>query len=137
MTAIHLLLVIITILAVLYSDEQGLLWLMGKRELLDAKRVELLHIIVSIGLAGVLLTGGLLFIDRAFVLLTEPAFLVKMVFVLALVINGFFIGVISEVATHTPFKMLSKKRRAQMLLSGFISGAGWTGAAICGLLLTN
>lgn len=111
------------------------MWLLGKQQVLNKKRVETLHIIVSIGLAGVLLTGGLLFISRASFLLTEPAFLVKMAFVLALIINGFFIGIVSETATHTPFKMLSKKQRAGLLLSGLVSGVGWTGAAICGLVL--
>lgn len=124
-----------TILTVLYSDEQGLMWVLGKRELLDPKRVELLHHMVSVGLAGILLTGGLLFIPQASYLLTQTTFLVKMGFVLALVINGFLIGAVSETATHTPFKALSKGQRTRLIASGLVSGAGWAGAFLCGLLL--
>lgn len=135
MTAIHLALVIATLLVVAYSDEQGLLWFLGKKQHLDAALVERLHLIVTLGLAGVVTTGGLLFIDRADYLLSNPVFIVKMVLVAALIVNGYFIGKTSALASTLPYAGLDSRQRRTVLVGAGISGIGWVGALICGLLL--
>lgn len=135
MTTIHLTLVIITGLAVLLSDEQAFLWMLGKKDVLAPRFVDVMHIVVSIGLSGIIATGGIMFLSRSTYLLHEPVFLTKMVFVGALIINGFFIDRLSITATQKPFRTLSSSERFPLLLSGAVSFSGWMGAGICGLLL--
>lgn len=135
MSELHVVSVVLTLLIVVYSDEQALMWLLGRKQMLSKKRVDLLHILVSLGLGGILLTGGVMFIDRADYLLSQPVFIVKMIFVGALVINAFFIGAISDIACNKPFASLTTSERWRVFMSGAISILGWGGALICGLLL--
>ncbi|MDB5264845.1 MAG: transposase family protein [Parcubacteria group bacterium] len=134
MTTLHVLLIIITGLAVLYSDEQGLEWFRGRQKMLSKKKLDILHVIVSLGLAGIILTGGLMFIDKpAFI--HDPMFLAKMVFVAALTINGLLIGSLVDIAATQESKDVSPFKRKQLIVSAAVSVIGWIGATVCGLLL--
>jgi hypothetical protein len=53
-------------------------------------------------------------------------------FVLVLVVNAFAIGKLSAVAGTTSFASLSAEEKRTLLLSGFLSGASWIGAATIG-----
>lgn len=135
MILLHILVLVLTGLAVLYADEQGFMWILGKRTTLDTHRVEILHVIVSVGIALVILTGGLLALRGLEYYLASSVFMVKMFFVAVLVVNGFFIGSISQVATKRSFASLSAKERLPLMFSGSASVLGWLGALVCGLLL--
>lgn len=135
MTLIHLTLVILTGLIVIYSDEQAFMWVLGKKHTLNARTIDILHIVVSIGLAGIIATGGLMAIRSLSYFLSDPLFLTKMFFVGALIINGFFIDKLSTTATERPFRELSNRERLPLLVSGAVSVTGWVGAGICGLIL--
>ncbi|MBP7741284.1 MAG: hypothetical protein KA104_01160 [Candidatus Pacebacteria bacterium] len=135
MIILHILAISVTGLTVLYSDEQGLMWMLGKKELLDAKRIELLHTIVSIGLALVILTGGLMALRGLTYYLQNPVFLIKMGFVFVLIVNGLFIGKIASLATTRSFASLTSRERLPLLVSGAASVMGWAGALLAGLLL--
>ena len=135
MSEFHVAFVVLTLLIVVFADEQGLLWFLGKKQILSKRRVDLLHVLVTLGLGGILTTGGLMFIDRSEYLLQQPVFITKMVFVLTLVINAAFSGSISRLATEKSFKELSGAERTQVFVSGAVSIAGWIGAGVCGLLL--
>lgn len=134
MVTIHIALIIIAGLTVLYSDEQGLEWFRGTQKTLSKKRLSLLHSIVSLGLAGIILTGGLVLINEP-EFLADPAFIAKMAFVTALTINGLFIGSLTEIATQKEFANVSRSKKRLLIVSGAISAIGWVGAIICGLLL--
>lgn len=136
MTTIHLVFVIATGLAVLYSDEQALLWVTGRREALSVPRIQALHAGVSVGLGAIIATGGLLFIRAAPYYLSEPLFITKLAFVGALIGNGLFIERLSAAVTAHPFRALPRRTRLALLASGAISVTGWAGAALCGLLLS-
>jgi hypothetical protein len=135
MVTIHLTLVITTMLAVLYADEQGFMWLLGKKETLSLRALEVVHAVTGIGLSLIILTGGLMFLDRSSYLLSNTFFIVKMTLVLALVINSFVIGRFANVASERPFAALTVKERRRLFISGGVSMACWVGAIICGLLL--
>ncbi|MBU0750326.1 hypothetical protein KKH15_02300 [Patescibacteria group bacterium] len=134
MVLLHVFLIIITGVTVLYSDEQGLEWFVGKQKTLKKKAVEMLHIVVSLGLSGIILTGGLMLI-QAPGYLQDPTFITKMVFVGALVINGLLIGSLTELATTQTFAELKHSHKVRLLLSGAVSVIGWIGAISCGILL--
>jgi|CXWL01.1.fsa_nt_gi uncharacterized membrane protein len=132
---VHIAFIIVTVGCVLFVDEYALEWMRGKRQVLDQALVEKLHVVVGIGLAGLIMTGGIMFLYRAEYLLHETVFLIKMCFVLALVINGFFIEILSRVTTGRSFEELTKKERVPLLLSGVVSVVSWLGVVTCGLLL--
>lgn len=135
MVTIHLCLIITTMLFVLYADEQGLAWMLGKKQTLNARTLEVLHTITGIGLSLIILTGGLMFMDRSTYLLSTSTFLIKMPIVLALVINSFAIGGLAHIAASRPFSSVTRKERRRIYISGGISVLGWLGAITCGLLL--
>jgi len=134
MVLIHVLLIISTGIAVLYSDEQGFEWFRGVQKTLNKKKLDVLHIVVSLGLSGIILTGGLMLIEAPGYL-EDPTFLAKMAFVGALVINGLLIGSLTRLATKHPFIELTVSQKRMLLISGAVSVAGWVGAVTCGLLL--
>lgn len=132
---LHITLIFATLAVVLYADEQAFLWIRGAVETLPKRRLEWLHALTGLGLAGLITTGGLMFLQQANFLLSNPTFLIKMVFVAALIINGFFISVINTIATMRSWSSLSTRERLPLLISGAISTGSWAGAGICGLLL--
>lgn len=135
MVEVHLALVIATALAVFIADEQALVWMLGKKEVLSQKVITALHLLTTFGLGGILVTGGLMFINRISYLLSEPIFIIKMIFVGALVINAFFIERLAHIAYVRSFKSLSPSEKLPLLISGGVSVSGWVGAIVCGLLL--
>lgn len=135
MILLHIIAIICTGLTVLYTDEKALGWVLGKTQTLSRSFVDRTHVIVSVGLATIIATGGLLFLPRMHYLLNSSVFLVKMCFVGALIVNGFFIDRLAVTATERPFASLSAKEKLPLLISGTVSVVGWIGAALCGLLL--
>ena len=132
---LHILFIIATGALVLYSDEQGFMWILGKKETLPRKKLEWLHSLVGVGLAAIIATGGLLFLRSPQFYLGQTDFIVKMVFVLALAVNGFFVGSMVHHASTSPWRQLSWRARLPFLISGGVSVASWAGALLCGLLL--
>jgi hypothetical protein len=125
-----------TLAVVLYADEQGLMWILGRKRVLNERLLEWLHALTGLGLAGLIATGGLLITVGGYgYLAATPAFIIKMVFVVVLVVNGFFISYVNKVAVHRAWSELSDSQRMPLLISGTLSALGWTGAVICGLLL--
>jgi hypothetical protein len=136
MIAVHVTLITLTMLVVLYSDHEAFAWMRGKRLTLDATKVARLHRLVSIGLAGIILTGGYMYSQAADYYLGESTFLTKMTAVAALIINSYFIGKLGGIATTHTFASLSNKQRLPLLISGAVSTLGWLTAITCGLLLS-
>ncbi len=66
--------------------------------------------------------------------LQDPAFYVKMGFVLVLVVNAFAIGKLSEVAAERSFSSLQASQKRTLLLSGVLSATSWVGATLVGFL---
>lgn len=137
MAEVHLTLVLATAVLVIYSDKVGFSWVRGRVETLSKKKLEILHLAVGIGLAGILLTGGLMFLDRAEYLLGQPVFLAKMAFVASLVVNALFIGSLSKVASERSFASLTPKERIPLYISGGVSIVGWVSAIALGFILGN
>jgi len=132
---VHLTVVFATIAAVLYSDEQAFLWLVGKKERLSARLVRLLHAGVSFGLALLILTGGLLYIKAPQAYLSNTTFLIKMTAIAALIINTYAIERLSSFATTRPYASLTRDEHLPLFISGIVSVLGWSIAILCGYFL--
>jgi hypothetical protein len=129
--ALHLLALALVAVVILITDHDGFLYLRGKKAVLNAVRVKRLHQLVWVGLVAMIVTGiGLVAEDPD--VLEEEAFPVKMLMVLALVINGFLIGRLSAVSTTTPFVELPRRQKQVLLGSGAVSVACWIGATVIG-----
>ncbi|MDB5190028.1 MAG: hypothetical protein JWN49_354 [Parcubacteria group bacterium] len=136
LVTIHLTIVILVGLLVLYSDEQALMWVLGKKSILNRTHITLLHRSVSIGLASLLITGGLLYIQAVPAYLSNQTFIVKMVAIAALILNTYFIEKFSHVATSRSFSSLASSEKLPLFISGAVSFLGWVVAITCGLILS-
>lgn len=134
-TALHVTAVCATGALVLYADEQALLWILGKKRVMQRATVHFLHNAVAIGLAAIILTGAVLFLRAPAYYLAQPAFIAKMIAVGALIINTYFIDRLSGIALTRPFSHVSSGERVSLFLSGTVSVAGWVTALIGGLVL--
>ena len=127
---LHVPILALTALVILYSDHKGLLYMLGKHEVLSERFVVWSHRLVWVGLIGMIITGAVLVSGSLEYRLTQGAFYIKMGLVLVLIMNAVAIGKLSKVATHTPFAALSLEQRRTLLVSGMLSAAGWIGAAL-------
>jgi len=132
---LHLGTLFLTIPIILAADIYGSLWLKGKRQTLDPKILTYLHRGMWTGLILMILTGASMFWPLREYLLHTPAFYIKMMFVLTLVINGFFVGRFLEIATERPFVELTPQEKKLLYVSGVASFIGWVGAIIAALSL--
>lgn len=133
---LHLSIVIALGLLVLYSDEQALLWVLGKKPILNGARIMILHRTISVGLAALLITGGLLYIQAVPAYLSNSTFIIKMTAIAALILNTYFIEKFSHVATTKTFASLKTSERIPLFISGVVSALGWITAITCGWILS-
>ncbi len=135
---IHIGILILTAVAILWADIYGSSWLKGKRVTLNPIIVQRLHKAVTLGLSGMLATGIILFWPlRNYLIDGNTAFTVKMVFVLALVINSLVIESHMKIATTTAFKDVSLKQKSILFVSGAVSLLSWVGATLMAFQLLS
>lgn len=134
MVVIHLLAIASTLFIVLYADLHVLPWFLGKKKTVSKKHIAVTHTLVSIGLALIITSGALMAFSRLESLLVNKIFIVKMVFVSALVVNSFFIGRISKLAEEKSFRDLTAGQRWMVLVSAGVSVLSWLGALVAGFL---
>lgn len=132
---IHIGILIAVVLVIIYADHEGFMWMRGKKELLSEKSLKITHKLMWTGVVLMLLTGFFLFLPLKDYLFTNPAFIAKMVFVLALFVNGFFVGKFMHVATYKRFAELTPEEKKPLFIVGGISGTSWAGAIISALLM--
>lgn len=133
MEEVHLAILAITAIAILWANHEGLWYMLGKKQTLDATRMDRLHKAVFAGFWGMVITGAIMVWPGFSYYSADPAFQLKMVFVLMVLLNGFFIGTVMHTATHTPFAQLTSTQKTKLLLSGAASATGWIGAFIIGM----
>ena len=120
---------------ILLADSSAVAWLRGKREVIGRETLFIAHWVVTTGLIGLILTGLALFWPLRDFLLTQPLFWLKMGFVVALVINSFFIEYLMQTAAHHSFASLTYGQKLPFFISGGISTLSWIGAGITALIL--
>jgi TRAP-type C4-dicarboxylate transport system permease large subunit len=132
---LHIIAIITTGLFVLYADEEALQYVLGKKQTLNKKVTQFLHYAVALGLAVIIITGGLLYSENAQRYLSDPTFVIKMIALAALIINSYFLEKLSVRATQQSFASQSKSTQKVFFISGSVSLVGWVTAVACGLLL--
>lgn len=132
---IHILTIVTLVGLALAADIIGWRWVRGAEPILDRTRLSRLHASIWCGLVVMVASGFLMFWPYREYLLFEITFRIKMLFVLTLIVNGFFIGRLMVTATEMPFMNLSPKEKRALFISGGISALSWIGAITCGLLI--
>lgn len=132
---VHLLILAYLGWNIIAADHLGFIWMRGSVQTLDSVRVHTYHKRIWYGLVLMIATGLLLFWPMHEFLLTRPQFYIKMSFVAALIINGFFVGSLSKVAETKAYGDLTSKEKLPLLLSGAVSSLSWAGAAIMAFFL--
>lgn len=127
---IHIAAFFFSITFVVISDVHAGLWVWGKLPTLPQRRMLWLHRIVSLGLLVAAVSGVLLAWPVLDYLLATPAFIGKLIFVGALVINGVVIGRHLDLATERSFAELTTAERTPLFISGAVSTVSWIGAFI-------
>lgn len=119
----------------LIADKSALAWLRGRAATVSPAALLRLHWIVTIGLCGLVATGLLMFWPLREYLMGEPQFWIKMAFVVALIINSFFIEAFMHKATTYPFASLTPTQKIPLFISGGISVFCWLGAGTLAFFL--
>lgn len=126
----HVLAMIATLILVVISDVMALRWWYGWQETLSYQTMRNLHYAVASGLSISIVTGALMASSAFSYLLTQPAFVLKMVLVLLLAINALVIHGHLILATERSYSSLKPSERRKLLLSGGASTLGWMGVLI-------
>ena len=134
--SVHVTAVLSTLAVVVIADLHGLWWLLGKTNVLPKQRLVLLHNLIWVGLAITITAGAIMFSWAPEYYLSLTAFRLKMLFVLFLLVNAIVIGKHMHWAFSGPFGALNKGQKQALILSGFISTAGWIGAYVCAQFLS-
>lgn len=119
-----------TVLCLLFADHQAFSWVMGHKEKLNKKTIEVVHYLTLVGLGIMIVSGVAMAIPLREYLFTVPAYWIKMAFVLALVVNSFVIGSLMKTAFNHSFKSLALSEKLPLFVSGSVSGISWLGAII-------
>ncbi len=129
-TTLHLFSLILTAPVIIYADHMGFMYLTGRAQTLSAQKVVWIHRLVTLGILLLIITGVWITIPRWQFLFQEPLFYTKLAFVVALFINGLFIGKLMHKATTTPFALLSTDEKRVLILSGAVSGISWVATVL-------
>jgi hypothetical protein len=116
------------------ADSQAMSWMRGKIPTIPLSSLLRTHWVVTIGLAGLILTGLYLYWPMRAYLYGQAYFITKMVFVLALLANSFFIEKLMPLASQFEHKNLSTGQKRILTLSGGVSTLSWLGAAVMAIL---
>ena len=122
---LHLISLAFVLWNVLRADHAGFLWVRGIKKILDESMVRKYHRGTWIGLCCMIFTGLFLFYPMREFLLERPQFYIKMFFVVILILNGFAIGKLSNIATQKSFSSLSTKEKLPLVISGLLSTIAW------------
>ncbi|WAH95993.1 hypothetical protein [Arthrobacter sp. MMS18-M83] len=132
--ACHIIALVLSFGAILVVDWVGFLWLMGKRDIHDTRRLETAaQPLIWGGLAVLLVSGALIKPD-----ITSPVTQVKLLCVLVLMLNGIALAPamrrLHALPVGTHFKSVALRLRARLLVALCISQGCWWTAVLVGLL---
>jgi hypothetical protein len=126
----HLAALVLGFGAVLTLDWFGLLWMLGRQDLVTLVRVaQVAHTPIWIGLGGLTLSGALLSPNTS-----APLTIVKLLAVLAVAINGLGAGRVQERLLALEGRTPSRRLMVVAILTATVSQAGWWTATLVGFL---
>ncbi|CAH0218225.1 hypothetical protein SRABI26_02337 [Arthrobacter sp. Bi26] len=130
----HILALVLSFGAILVLDWVGLLWLLGRRDVHDTRRLDsAAQPLIWGGLAILLISGALLHPD-----LSSPPTQIKLVSILVLMLNGLVLTKtmkqLHQLPPETLFTAVAAGLRARLLAALCISQTCWWTSVLVGLL---
>jgi hypothetical protein len=135
MFAIHVFAALFSFGTVMVADKAALAWVRGKRTLMNRAHVRTFHILTWGGLLALIISGAFLSLPMLGYLITQPLFIIKLLFVAVLIVNAFIIDRYADIATERPYESLSLDERLPLFVSGAVSGMSWVGALLLALVV--
>ena len=132
--SLHILFLLAALLAVLITDACGLVYLIGLRKRMNGICLKIKHGLIASACAATVGTGLLLVILKPEVM-AHSVFWMKMLFVVALCVNGWLIGCKIPLLTSGPSKTLGRRVRWSLVFGSMASLMLWIGAAFLGLMI--
>ena len=120
---------------ILLADKEAFAWMRGTKSTLHAKRMLLYHRLMWVGLLSLIFSGFLMFLPMSAYLLSQPLFIMKLLFVGILVVNAVLIGRLMHIAPNHTYASLTWKDKMPLFTSGAISVFSWAGAIAIALYL--
>ena len=130
---ISALLFVVCVMAV--SDHDAFDWVRGKKPILESRHVHLYHRLVWAGLLTLIVTGAWMAYPLIGFLIHDTAFILKMLFVGILFVNGHLIGRLAHTSTTRTYASLSWSEKTPLLASGAISVVAWLSTATLAFFL--
>jgi hypothetical protein len=126
----HLAALVLGFGAVLTVDWFGLLWILGRRNLIDVVRTARgVHVPIWLGLLGLLGTGMFLAPHPG-----SPLTAVKLVAVLMVAVNGVYVGTLHHRFARYGFNALPRALLVRAVAAGGVSQAAWWTAVVIGFI---
>jgi hypothetical protein len=132
---LHLLSMLFSVGVIFVADKEALAWFSGKRATLSHARVRALHALMWAGLLSLIGSGFLMFLPMAPYLLSQPLFIIKMLFVAILVVNAVLIGHLMDTALTRPRREVSVPELLPLMTSGAVSLLSWAAAILIAFYL--
>ena len=132
---IHVAAICVAVSTIIIADHEVFGWIFGEKEVLARDRMRGIHWTMWGALLTLIGTGFFMFLPTYEYLLTQPLFILKLLFVMVLVVNAVLIGNLMEVALTRPFATLSFKEKMRFFVSGAISTFSWASTIGLGLYL--
>jgi hypothetical protein len=132
---LHIGSLVFAVTGILLADHSAFNWISGRNPTLDRAKLLKYHYWVLSGLSLMIITGLTLFWPERDYLLQNPAFYVKMFFVVSIILNSFFIGKLMNTAVVKTYAELGFRERLPLMVSGAVSAVGWLGAFVSAFFL--
>jgi hypothetical protein len=130
MTLLHLFSMLFSVGVIFFADKEAFAWFSGARPTLSRARVRALHVLMWAGLLSLIGSGFLMFLPMASYLLSQPLFIIKLLFVAILVVNAVLIGRLMETALTRPRAEVSFSELLPLATSGAVSFLSWAAAIL-------
>jgi hypothetical protein len=135
MLTLHILAVLFVLVVAFIADIEAMSWMRGKTPLLDHGRMRLYHGLTWWGYGVLVVTGIFLLLPMMSYALSQPLFVMKLLFVAVLFFNGLLIGKLSYIACERRFEELTTDEKWKLLTSGALSTFSWLAAIVLALVV--
>ena len=132
---LHISAMFFSISLVVFADVLGLLWFFNRIQTLPEKVLKWTHRCILFGIFVSIITGILMFNSVSTLLLRNPAFYIKISFILFLLINAYFIHKHYTLSTTNNSMSLTCNEKNKLILFGTISALSWISVLIASQFL--
>lgn len=130
MLTLHIFSVLFSGGVIIAADKEAMGWFRGRTLTMNRSRVRIYHYLMWVGLGAVIVSGFFLFYPMWQFLVTNQLFIIKMLFVAILIINGILVGRLQDIALTRPYASLTLDEKLPLFASAAISVFSWLSAGI-------